>query len=150
MVSAVSSQAATLNLLAYMAQLDEGSAKQSVSNTTSDSIDRGPATQVSVSQDALDRLMATFKQGGDAVHQAVEQFGRDQLNAAQTSEERFKSAYADMHAQFDAVQVEMQARHRQLEIDQVNYQLNRLDWQEDTNNTLASTIKTMQENTIKW
>jgi hypothetical protein len=150
MVSAVSSQAATLDPLAYAAQSDDDSAKQSASNTTPDSTDRGPATQVSLSQDALDRLIATFKQGGDAAHQAMEQFGRDQLNAAQATEVRFKSAYADMQAKFDAVQAEMQAKHKQIEIDQINYQLNRLDWQEDTNNSLASTMRTMQEDAIKW
>ena len=44
----------------------------------------------------------------------------------------------------------MQARHRQREIDQINFQLNRLDWQEATNNSIASAIKTMQEKAIKW
>jgi hypothetical protein len=57
MVNAVSSQAATLNPLTAYTALDGGdSSKQLASNATPDDSDRGPATQVSLSQDALDRL----------------------------------------------------------------------------------------------
>ena len=75
MVSAVSSQAATLNPLAYMALDGDDNAKQPASNATPTDSDRGPATQVSVSQDALDRLMAAFRQGPDAAQQGLDQFG---------------------------------------------------------------------------
>jgi hypothetical protein len=72
MVSAVSSQVATLNPLAYTA-LDGGdNSKQPASNATPTDSDRGPATQVSLSQDALDRLMAALKQGPDAAQQAMD------------------------------------------------------------------------------
>lgn len=71
MVSAVSSQAATLNPLAYTALDGDGRSKQPASNATPDDSDRGPATQVSLSQDALDRLLAAAKQGPDAASQAM-------------------------------------------------------------------------------
>jgi hypothetical protein len=132
MVSAVSSQAATLNPLAYTALDGDDSSKQPASNATPDDSDRGPATQVSLSQDALDRLMAAFKQGPDAAQQAMDVWSL-------ASEDRL----ATIHA-------EMLVRHRQREIDQINYQLNRLDWREETNKSLASTIKTLQESAIKW
>ena len=132
MVSAVSSQAATLNPLAYTALDGDDSSKQPASNATPTESDRGPATQVSLSQHALDRVKAAFKQGPDAAQQAVD---------------AWSLAGADRLA---AVHGEMQARHRQREIDQINFQLNRLDWQEATNNSIASAIKTMQEKAIKW
>ncbi|MEH2535630.1 hypothetical protein V1277_005071 [Bradyrhizobium sp. AZCC 1588] len=132
MVSAVSSQAATLNPLAYTAPDTPDNAKQLASNAALDDSDRGPATQVSLSQDALDRVKAAFKQGPDAAQQAVDVWSL-------ASEDRLATVHA-----------EMEARHRQREIDQINYQLNRLDWQEATNNSIASTIKSMQESAIKW
>jgi hypothetical protein len=58
MVSAVSSQAATLNPLAYTALDGDDNTKRPASNATPDYSDRGPATQVSLSQDAMDRLSA--------------------------------------------------------------------------------------------
>jgi hypothetical protein len=76
MVSAVSSQAATLNPLAYTALDGDDNAKQPASNATPNDSDRGPATQVSLSQDALDRLMAPFKQGPDAAQQGPDQLGQ--------------------------------------------------------------------------
>jgi hypothetical protein len=76
MVSAVSSQAATLNPLAYTALDGDDNAKQPASNATPNDSDRGPATQVSLSQDALDRLMAAFKQGPDAAQQGPDQLGQ--------------------------------------------------------------------------
>jgi hypothetical protein len=132
MVSTVSSQAATLNPLPYTALDGDDNTKQPASNATPNDSDRGPATQVSLSQDALDRLTAAFKQGPDAAQQAVDVWSL-------ASEDRLATVHA-----------EMQARHRQREIDQINYQLNRLDWQEDTNNSLASTIKAMEQEAIKW
>ena len=54
MVSAFSSQAATLNPLAYTALDGDDSSKQPASNATPTDSDRGPATQVSLSQDALE------------------------------------------------------------------------------------------------
>ena len=80
MVSAVSSQAATLNPLAYMALDGDDNAKQPASNATPTDSDRGPATQVSVSQDALDRLMAAFRQGPDAAQQGLDQLGHASFN----------------------------------------------------------------------
>ena len=64
-----------LNPLAYMALDGDDNAKQPASNATPTDSDRGPATQVSVSQDALDRLMAAFRQGPDAAQQGLDQFG---------------------------------------------------------------------------
>jgi hypothetical protein len=84
MVSAVSSQAATLNPLAYTALDGDDSSKQSASNATPNDGDRGPATQVSLSQDALDRLLAAAKQGRDAARQAMDawpQAGEDRFQA---------------------------------------------------------------------
>jgi hypothetical protein len=86
MVSAVSSQAATLNPLAYTALDGDDNAKQPASNATRIDSDRGPATQVSLSQDALDRLLAAAKQGPDAARQAMDawsQAGGDRLAAIQ-------------------------------------------------------------------
>ena len=104
MVSAVSSQAATLNPLAYTA-LDGGdNSKQPASNATPDDSDRGPATQVSLSQGALDRLMAAFKQGPDAAQQALDAW-------SQASEDRFAAAQADMAAaQADAAAARAEAQ----------------------------------------
>jgi hypothetical protein len=56
MVSAISSQAATLNPLAYTAQPDEEGTQQAAPDATANDSDRGPATQVSLSQDAMDHL----------------------------------------------------------------------------------------------
>jgi len=91
MVSAVSSQAATSNPLAYTALDGDDNAKQPASNATPDDSDRGPATQVSLSQGALDRLMAAFKQGPDAAQQALDAW-------SQASEDRFAAAQADAAA----------------------------------------------------
>ena len=132
MVSAVSSQATTLTPLAYTALNEDDSTKQLTSNATPADGSRGPATQVSLSQDALDRLRTALTQGPDAAQQAADVWSL-------ASEDRL-----------DSVHAEMQARHRQHEIDEINYQLNRLDWRETTNGSIASTIKTMQEEAIKW
>ena len=129
MVSAVSSQAATLNPLAYTALDGDDNAKQPASNATPTDSDRGPATQVSLSQDALDRLMAAFKQGRDAAQQGLD-------TGSQASEDRFQG--------------QMQAMYRQVELMKINTQLRMLDWREETNNSLASTIKSMRESAIKW
>jgi hypothetical protein len=56
MVNAVSSQAATLNLVAHTALEGDDRSIQPASNAKPDDGDRGPATQVSLSQDALDRV----------------------------------------------------------------------------------------------
>jgi hypothetical protein len=71
MISAVSSQAATLNPLTAFTALDGGdNSKQPASNATPTDSDRGPAAQVSLSQDAVDRLTAVLKQGLDQLGQA--------------------------------------------------------------------------------
>ena len=111
MVSAVFSQAATLNPLAYTALEEDNKSGQPASNATPNDGDRGPATQVSLSQDALDRLMAAFQQGPDTAQQAMD---------------------------------------RRVELMKINTELRMLDWREETNNSLASTIKTLQEDAIKW
>jgi hypothetical protein len=129
MVSAVSSQAATLNPLAYTALDGDDNAQQPASNATPTDSDRGPATQVSLSQDALDRLMAAFKQGPDAAQQAMDTW-------SQAGEDRF--------------QAHMQAMDRRVELMKINAQFRMLDWREETNNSLASTIKSMRESAIKW
>jgi hypothetical protein len=72
MVNIVSSQAATLNLLAYTALEEDNKSRQPTSNATTNDSDRGPATQVSWSQDALDRLLAAFKQGPDVAQQTLD------------------------------------------------------------------------------
>src|SRR6185369_11997499 len=78
--------------------------KQPASNATPDDSDRGPATQVSLSQGALDRLMAAFKQGPDAAQQALDAW-------SQASEDRFAAAQADMAAaQADAAAARAEAQ----------------------------------------
>jgi hypothetical protein len=129
MVSAVSSQTATLNPLAYTALDGDDSSKQPASNAMPNDSDRGPATQVSLSQGALDRLKAAFKQDPDAAQQAVDAL-------SQASEDRF--------------QADIQAVYRRAELAKTNFQLNMLDWREDTNNSLAFTIKAMEQDAIKW
>ena len=89
MVSAVSSQAATLNPLAYTALDGDDSAKQPASNATPTDSDRGPATQVSVSQDALDRLMAALKTRPGRRAARPGSVRRNMRDAGPTSEERF-------------------------------------------------------------
>ena len=130
MVSAVSSQAATSNsLAAYTALNGDDSSQQSASNVPPNDSDHGPATQVSLSQHALDRLMAALKQVPDAAQQAVDAL-------SQAGGDRF--------------QAHMQAMDRRVELMKINTQLRMLDWREETNNSLASTIKSMQESAIKW
>jgi hypothetical protein len=125
MVSAVSSQVATLNPLAAYAALDgDDSSKQPVSNTTPDSTDRGPATQVSLSQDALDRLMAGLKQGPDAAQQAMDTW-------SQAGEDRFQ-AY-------------MQAMDRRVELMKINSQLTLLDLQDARQDTNKAGVRALQE-----
>jgi hypothetical protein len=92
MVSAVSSQAATLNPLAAYAALDgDDSSQQPASNVSPNDSDRGPATQVSLSQDALDRLTAAAKQGPDAAQQAMDAW-------SQAGGDRFAAIRADIAA----------------------------------------------------
>jgi hypothetical protein len=117
MVSAVSSQAAALNLIASTAQTDDGSTTQAAPEATSNDGDRGPATQVSVSQARKNLLVAT-EQSSQAI--------------------------------LDAYQARSDAIHRQWDIDQLNFQIDRFDWQEETNKGLADTIKTTQEHASKW
>jgi hypothetical protein len=131
MVSAVSSQSATLNPLAYTALEEDTSSRQPASNATPDDSDRGPATQVSLSQDALDRLMAAFKQGPDSAQQTVgawSQVGADRLAAVQ--------------ARSDAI-------HRQFAIDQVNFQLKMLDQQDAVNESFTASLKFQKEDLDK-
>jgi hypothetical protein len=132
MVSAVSSQAATLNPLAYTALDGDDNSKQPASNATPNDSDRGPATQVSLSQDALDRLMAAFKQGPDAAQQALgawSQAGADRLAAVQAHSDEI---------------------HRQFAIDQVNFQLKMLDQQDATNESFTASLKSQKEDLDKW
>lgn len=129
MVSAVSSQAPTLNPLAYTVLDGDDNSRQPASNATPNDSDRGPATQVSLSQDALNRVKAAFKQGPDAAQQALSAY-------SQTAEDRF--------------QAHINAMHRRAELAKINHELRMLDWREETNNSLASTIKSMQESAIKW
>jgi hypothetical protein len=117
MVSAVSSQAATLNPLAYMAQTDDDTSKQAAPDATANDSDRGPATQVSVSQ-ASKNLLAAAGQSSQAI--------------------------------LDAYQAGSDAVHKQWDINQANFQIERFDWQEETNKGLADTIKSAQESAIKW
>jgi hypothetical protein len=122
MVSAVSSQAATLNPLAYMALDGDDNAKQPASNATPNDSDRGPATQVSLSQDALDRLMAALKQGPSAAQQGLDQLG-------QASEERVNQKIALM---------------------QVNMEFETLDAQAKANEARAGMLKWLNESYTKW
>jgi hypothetical protein len=117
MVSAVSSQSAALNPLAYTAQTDDGSTAQAAPEATSDDSDRGPATQVSVSQ-ARKNLLAATEQSSQAI--------------------------------LDAYQAASDAIHKQWDINQLNFQISRFDWQEETNKRVADTIKTTQEHANKW
>jgi hypothetical protein len=101
MVSAVSSQAATLNPLAAYTALDGGDdSRKAASNTTPDDSDRGSATQVSLSQDALDRLMAAFKQGPDAAQQGMDD--------SQTVQDRFADQFVAAKADMATARAEMQ------------------------------------------
>ena len=77
-----------------------------------------------MSQDALNRLMAGLKQGPDAAQQAMDTW-------SQAGEDRF--------------QAHMQAMDRRVELMKINTELRMLDWREETNNSLASTIKSMRE-----
>ncbi|MEH2541221.1 MULTISPECIES: hypothetical protein [unclassified Bradyrhizobium] len=123
MVSAVSIQAAPLNPLAYTA-LEGDNSKQPASNATTNDSDRGPATQVSLSQDALDRLMAAFKQGPDAAQQAVDA-------ASQASEDRFQAT--------------IKAVHRRGELAKINSQLALLDLQDARQDTNKTGIERLQK-----
>jgi len=123
MVSAVSSQAATLNPLGYTA-LDGDGAKQPASNATANDSDRGTATQVSLSQDALNGLLAAFKQSSYATQQT--------MNAlSQAGEDRF--------------QADMQAMDRRGELTKINSQLALLDLQDARQETNKAGIGRLQK-----
>jgi hypothetical protein len=120
MVSAVSNQAATLNPFASTA-LDGGdNAKQPASNATPNDSDRDPATQVSLSQDALNQLLAAVKQGPDAARQAMDAW-------SQTAEDRF------------------QAVHRRGELAKISSQLTLLDLQDARQATNKAGLRALQE-----
>jgi hypothetical protein len=124
MVSAVSSQTATLNPLAYTALDGDDRSKLPASNTSPNDSDRGPATQVSLSQDALDRLMAAFKQGPDAAQQARNDW-------SQAGEDRFAAAKADIS--------------RRVELMKINAQLKLLDLQDARQDTNKAGIERLQK-----
>jgi hypothetical protein len=125
MVSAVSSQVATLNpLAAYAALYGDDSSQQPASNVPPNDSDRGPATQVSLSQDALDRLMAGLKQGPDAAQQAMDTW-------SQAGENRFQ-AYR-------------QAMDRRVELMKINSQLTLLDLQDARQDTNKAGVRALQE-----
>jgi len=124
MVSAVSSQAATSNPLAYTALDGGNNAKQPASNATPDDSDRGPATQVSLSQDALDRLMAAFKQGPDAAQQAMDTW-------SQASEDHFRA--------------NITAMDRWGELAKINSQLTLLDLQDARQDTNKAGLRELQK-----
>jgi hypothetical protein len=125
MVSAVSSQAATLNPLTAFTALDGGdNSKQPASNATPTDSDRGPATQVSLSQDALGRLMAAFKQGPDAAQQGLDTW-------SQASEDRFQG--------------QMRAMDRRVELAKINSQLTLLDLQDARQDTNKAGIGRLQK-----
>lgn len=136
MVSAVSSQAATLNPLAYMAQADDDTTKQATPDATANYSDRGPATQVSLSQEAIDSLKAAVEQGPDAARQALDAW-------SQASSERFAASIKLMQATSDA-------NSKKFAIDQANYEIERYDWQQETNEHFAESIKMLQEKAVKW
>ena len=132
MVSAVSSQAATLNPFAAYTALDgDDSSQQSASNATPDDSDRGPATQVSLSQDALDRLMGAFKQGPDAAQQAMDAWSQAGADRFETAKERFE--------------VNIKAVHRQVELAKINSQLALLDLQDARQDTNKAAIERLQK-----
>jgi hypothetical protein len=124
MVSAVSSQAATLNPLAYTALDGDDSFKQPTSNAAPTDSDRGQATQVSWSQDALDRLMAAFRQGPDSAQQALGAH-------SQAAEDRF--------------QVDIKAAYRRGELAKINSQLTLLDLQDARQATNKAGIGRLQK-----
>ncbi|KRQ99508.1 hypothetical protein CQ10_25350 [Bradyrhizobium valentinum] len=113
-----------MNPLAYTALDGDVSSKQPASNATPNDSDRGPATQVSLSQDALDRLTAVFKQGPNAAQQAVDawsQAGRDRFAA------------------------DIQAVHRRGELAKINSQLTLLDLQDARQATNKAGLRALQE-----
>ncbi|MDE5451441.1 hypothetical protein GWE18_00945 [Bradyrhizobium sp. CSA112] len=116
MVSAVSSQAATLNPLTHTALDTADNAKQPASNATTNDSDRGPATQLSLSQGARDRLMAA--------QQAMDDW-------SQTTEDRF--------------QADINARHRQAELANISSQLTMLDLQDARQDTNKAGIERLQK-----
>lgn len=134
MVSAVSSQAvsnqAASTPLASSALPSDN--KQPVSSATPNESQRGPATEVSWSQDALNLLRNAFNQGPDAAKQAFDAF-------AQAGADRM----AEVQARFDAV-------HHQMAIKQVQHQLERLDWQDRMNEQFSAARKRMDESRTKW
>jgi hypothetical protein len=101
MVSAVSSQAATLNPLAHAALDGDDNSIQPTSPATPYGSDRGPATQVSLSQDALGHLMTAFEQGPDAAQLAMDAW-------YQTAKERFAERIAAAQADMAPARAEMQ------------------------------------------
>lgn len=97
MVSTVSSQTATLNLLAHAAQTDDD-ATQAAPDATANDTDRGPATQVSLSQEALDSLMADLKQNPDAARQTMDEFTQAAEQRSGSSAEQAQNPIAKAFA----------------------------------------------------
>ncbi|WKA30939.1 hypothetical protein [Bradyrhizobium roseum] len=130
MVSAVSSQAATLNPLAYPALDGDDGSKQPTPNATTDDSDRGPATQVSLSPDALDRLKAALKQDRpDAPRQAA-------VALSQASEDRFQANIQDVR--------------RRAELAKINFQFKMLDHQDAINKSFTASLKFQKDDLEKW
>ncbi|WP_424630716.1 hypothetical protein [Bradyrhizobium sp. SYSU BS000235] len=98
MVSAVSSQTATLNLLASTAQADDDATKQAAPDVTAYDADRGPATQVSLSQEALDKLIADHKQNPDAARQTMDAFTQPSEQRSGSSAEQAQDSIAKAFA----------------------------------------------------
>jgi hypothetical protein len=127
MVSAVSSQAATLNPLAYTAQTDNDTAKQAASSTTATNAndsDRGPATHVSLSQAIQD-----FAAAGA-------QWGQDRL--------------AEIQAKSDAIHGQSDAINRQFEISKINAQLRLFDQQDAMRDSNKASMERLQTSYDKW
>ena len=128
MVSAVSSQVATLNPLAYTA-LEEDKSRQPASNATPDDSDRGPATQVSLSRHAMGHLMTAFKQGRAAAQQAPDAW-------SQTAENRFADRLAAAKAEMTPARAEMQ---KSFETNKAQMRDNAIGW-----------LKMTQDSYVKW
>lgn len=96
--------------------------------------DNDAATQTAPDATANDTdrgpaTLVSFSQAAQELSAAGLQWGQDRL------------------AEVQAQQAEL---HHQLDIKQANYQIERYDWQQETNKHLSDTIKRLQDDQTKW
>ncbi len=150
MVGAVSSHSPTTSPATYLALDGDDNGKRSASSSASDSSARDPATQLSLSQEAMDRLTAELRRNPQPARQAPDAFSQMRADRLAAIEQTSQIQRALGQASLDAVQAQMDAIHHQVAIRRVNHQLKMLDWQDGINKSFTATLQRMKESYARW